>query len=238
MDGGVFVTGTDTGSGKTIVSLALIKALSALGLRVAGFKPVAAGADWRDGELRNDDALALRAAGVPGLSYAMVNPYCFAPAIAPHLAAAEVGCVIDPAAILAARDALAARCDFVVAEGAGGWRVPLSPELDMQALALALDWPVLLVVGLRLGCLNHALLSEQAIRASGVSFVGWIGSQVDPEMPRLNDNIETLKSILAAPCLGVIPHPASREPLQQCIPLRLESLARDRVPCRHLDVNQ
>lgn len=219
MNPGVFVTGTDTDCGKTVAAVALIDQLRAAGVRVGGFKPVAAGAVRGDGKLRNDDALALMAASGLDLAYHTVNPYCLEPPIAPHLAAAEAGIVIDPAVILAARDDLAAACDFLVVEGAGGWRVPLGPRLDMQALALALGLPVLLVVGLRLGCLNHALLSEQAIRASGAQLLGWIGSQVDPLMPRLNDNIAALHERLGAPCLGVIPHPAAPKPAH--LPLAL-----------------
>ena len=206
MNRGVFVTGTDTGCGKTHASVALIRALRARALRVTGFKPVAAGADWCDGELRNDDASALLAASGLDLPYATVNPYCFAPAIAPHLAAAEERVTVSPGPINAAFAKLCGASDFVVVEGAGGWRVPLGPDLDIQRLALVLGLPVILVVGLRLGCLNHAVLSEQAIKASGAVFLGWVGSQVDPEMPRLRQNIATLESILPVPCLGILPH--------------------------------
>ncbi|MCP5429126.1 MAG: dethiobiotin synthase [Chromatiaceae bacterium] len=206
MNRGVFVTGTDTGCGKTHTSMALIHALRDQGLRVAGFKPVAAGADWHDGELRNDDASALLAASGLDLPYAAVNPYCFAPAIAPHLAAAEAQVTISFGSILAAFEKVRAASDFVVVEGAGGWRVPLGPGFDIQGLALALGLPVILVVGLRLGCLNHALLSEQAIKASGAALLGWVGSQVEPGMPRLQENIATLEVELSAPCLGVLLH--------------------------------
>jgi len=220
MNRGVFVTGTDTDCGKTVAAVTLIDQLRAAGVRAGGFKPVAAGAAYHDGELRNADALALLAASGLDLAYHTVNPYCLEPAIAPHLAAADAGIAIDPAVILAARDDLAAACDFLVVEGAGGWRVPLGSRLDIQALALALRLPVLLVVGLRLGCLNHALLSEQAIRASGAPMLGWIGSQVDPAMPRLNDNIAALHERLGAPCLGIIPHPAA--PKSARLPLALD----------------
>lgn len=213
MSRGVFVTGTDTDCGKTFVSLALIHQLRGQGMRVAGFKPVAAGARWCDGELRNDDALALGTASGLGLPYTTVNPYCFEPAIAPHLAAAEAGVAIDPAVILAAQADLAAHCDFMVVEGAGGWLVPLDGRFDVRRMALALGLPVLLVVGLRLGCLNHALLSEQAVRASGARLLGWIGSQVDPGMARLDANVATLAERLEAPCLGVIPHPKTQQRL-------------------------
>lgn len=226
MNPGVFITGTDTDCGKTFVAVRLIRELRAQGVRAVGFKPVAAGARWCDGYLRNDDTLALMAASDLDLPYREVNPYCLEPAIAPHLAAAEAGVSIDPAVILAARARLAARCDFLVVEGAGGWRVPLGPGLDMQALALALGLPVLLVVGLRLGCLNHALLSEQAIEASGARLLGWIGSQVDPQMRRLDANIATLCERLSAPCLGIMLHPASPETAPSAPPFVLDNIHR------------
>lgn len=221
---GLFVTGTDTDCGKTFVALTLIRALRARGLRVAGFKPVAAGADWRDGQLQNDDALALAQASGLAVPYATVNPYCFEPAIAPHLAAAEVGAAIDPATILTARDRLATACDFVVTEGAGGWLVPLGARLDMSGLALALGYPVLLVVGIRLGCLNHALLTAQAIQRSGAHLLGWVGTQVDPGMARLNANIDALVARLPGTCLGILPHPDSREPLARQGMLSVDAL--------------
>ncbi len=203
---GLFVTGTDTDCGKTRVALALIGALRARGLRVAPFKPVAAGARRTPEGPRNADAEALIRAAGGDWPYAEVNPYCFEPAVAPHLAAAEAGVEIALPGILDAAHALSQRADLLLVEGAGGWRVPLGPELDMQGLALALDLPVVLVVGLRLGCINHALLSAQAVRASGASLAGWIGSVLAPDMPRLQDNLRTLRQLLPAPCLGVLPH--------------------------------
>lgn len=200
------MTGTDTGCGKTYVAVALIRALKARGLRAVGYKPVAAGAEPRDGALRNADALALMAASAIDMPYAAVNPYCFEPAVAPHIAAAEAGSPIDLGRLLTAAAELAARADFTLVEGAGGWLVPLGAGLDMQGLALALGLPVVLVVGLRLGCLSHALLSERAILGSGATGLGWVGSVVDPTMPRLTENIETLKEHLSLSCLGILPH--------------------------------
>ncbi len=220
---GLFVTGTDTGCGKTQVATALIRGLRARGLRVAGFKPVAAGAEHRDGLLQNDDALALGRASGLSLPYAAVNPYCFAPPVSPHLAAAEAGETIDPEVIVAAAAALAARSDMLIVEGAGGWLVPLGPGLDLADLVPALGLPVVLVVGLRLGCLNHARLSEQAIRASGARLFGWIGSQVDPQMARLNGNITTLEDRLSSPCLGILPHPQSNTRLEPARRLDLDA---------------
>jgi len=202
---GVFITGTDTGSGKTEVAVALLQGLVRAGRRAVGFKPVASGASLVDGKLQNDDALALMRAGVPGVAYADINPYCFAPAIAPHLAARDAGIAIDFPRLAATYRCLAADADFVVVEGAGGWLVPLAEANDMRALALALELPVLLVVGLRLGCINHARLSEQSILDSGAPLLGWIGSTVDPAMERLNDNVQTLRQALRCPCLGILP---------------------------------
>jgi len=221
---GVFVTGTDTDCGKTRVSVTLISQLRAKGIRVGGFKPVAAGADWSDGKLRNDDALALRAASGLDIPYTTLNPYCFAPPISPHLASAEAGVTIEVDPIRAACAELASGCDFLVVEGAGGWRVPLGPQLDIRGLALELGLPVLLVVGLRLGCLNHALLSEQAILESGARLLGWVGSQVDPAMVYLNENVATLRSGLSAPCLGILSHPDSHSTLDPAVPLAVEQV--------------
>lgn len=205
---GVFVTGTDTDCGKTLVASLLIRSLRERGVQVAGFKPVAAGAVLRDGFLQNDDALTLAEASGLDLPYAQVNPYCFAAPVSPHLAAADVGETIDLRRVRRVRDQLAAAADYLVVEGAGGWRVPLGPGLDMQDLAIALGFPVILVVGMRLGCLNHARLSVQAIRSSGLPLAGWVGSRIDPQMSRFDENVSTLKQCLGAPCLGVVPYVA------------------------------
>jgi len=224
MRAGVFVTGTDTGCGKTHVARTLITQLRKRGVKVAGFKPVAAGATWQDGRLQNDDALALHAASKLPVAYEILNPYCFEPPVAPHLAAGRQGVAIRFEHIFSAYDALCAVSDFVVVEGAGGWRVPLGESLDIRDLALALGLPVLLVVGLRLGCLNHALLSEQAIVASGADLLGWIGSQVEPEMAYLAENLATLEARLTAPCQGVLFNPFSAEPMSGLRPLQLDKI--------------
>ncbi|MEJ2575494.1 MAG: dethiobiotin synthase [Gammaproteobacteria bacterium] len=202
---GVFVTGTDTDCGKTVVAGGLIRTLADAGFSAAGFKPVAAGAAATPAGLRNDDALALQAASVPRPAYERVNPICLAPPIAPHIAAAEAGRAIGFAPIRAAHAWLAARYQALVVEGAGGWRVPLGPDGDMADLAVELGHPVVLVVGLRLGCLNHALLTAAAIRGRGLELLGWVGNLVDPGMARLDDNLATLRERLEAPCLGVVP---------------------------------
>lgn len=205
----LFVTGTDTGCGKTHVSLALIAALRRRGFQVAGFKPVAAGAELCDGELQNDDALALQRASDARLAYAEVNPFCFPRPVSPHIEAQARRTRISKHIIAARLHRLELRMDRVVVEGAGGWRVPLGPDLDIAGLVRYLDLPVVLVVGLRLGCLNHALLSASAILDSGASLLGWIGSQVDPHMACLRENVDTLVERLGVPPLGVLPHPAS-----------------------------
>lgn len=207
MTAGVFVTGTDTGCGKTHAAVALLRALRRRGLRAAGFKPVAAGATWRDGILQNDDALALCEAAGGGWNYPTVNPYCFAPPIAPHLAASEAGIEILFEPIGAAFAEIGRSADIVVVEGAGGWRVPLGPDWDMSGLAQRLGLPVVMVVGMRLGCLNHALLTEQAVVADGVDVAGWIATQVDADMPRAAENLAALRERMATPWLGYLSSP-------------------------------
>lgn len=210
---GFFVTGTDTDAGKTLVAVGVAAALQARGLRVGVQKPVAAGAQRTVGGLRNADALALQAQSGLGLPYDIVNPWCFEPPIAPHIAAARVGCEIRFAPVLEALDRIAAASDLVVVEGAGGWRVPLGPDRDMAALARATGLPVLLVVGLRLGCLNHALLTADAILSAGCTLAGWVGNVVDPNMAELEANVAALRELIPAPCLGVVPRladPAAR----------------------------
>lgn len=206
---GLFVTGTDTDVGKTVVAAALVRALAARGLRVAGMKPVASGAHGSPSGPRNADAEALIAAANVSAPYPEINPYCFEPPIAPHLAAAEAGVEIRREVIREAADALAARVAWLVVEGVGGWRVPLAPGFDVAALAAGFGFPVVLVVGLRLGCLNHALLSAAEIRAAGCEFAGWVGNVIAPDMERLEENIDTLERLLDAPCLGVIPRLAA-----------------------------
>lgn len=206
---GVFVAGTDTGIGKTFVACALLHALRDAGLHACGMKPVASGGERTSQGLRNEDALALIAAGDPQPDYALCNPYAFEPAIAPHLAAADAGVQIELANIEAAYKQLATQADCVVVEGVGGWMVPLSDSLDAGAIARALHLPVILVVGLRLGCINHARLSARAIEDDGCDLLGWIGNEIDPAMQRREDNIATLRRMLPAPCLGLLSHATS-----------------------------
>ena len=206
---GYFVTGTDTGVGKTTVAVALIHALRQRGLRVAAMKPVAAGCEWVEGQLQNDDVMALSVAANVHADPQLVNPYAFVPPIAPHIAAAQAGVEIDMDKIVSAYAALSRAADVVVVEGVGGFRVPLGEHLDTADLAQALDLPVVLVVGMRLGCLNHALLTAEAIAHRGLAWAGWVANVFDAHLPALAENLATLELLLPEPCLGrVINHPA------------------------------
>ncbi len=204
MPKGVFITGTDTGVGKTVVAAALTRAWVRERRRVAVMKPVASGAVPTAEGLRNADALALIAAANVPAPYDWVNPYCFLPAIAPHIAAQECGVEVDLGAIRARLRALAAQADCIVAEGAGGWLAPVTPRATMADLALTLQLPVILVVGLRLGCLNHALLTLESIRAHGARFAGWVANGIDPAMERPSENLTTLARGLGEP-LAIVP---------------------------------
>lgn len=198
-----FVTGTDTGVGKTLVSCALLYALAQQGKRVVGFKPVAAGCDDDD---HNDDAKHLRVASNVQAAYGQINPYCFPHAIAPHLAARHAGARIDFARIMASYRELAAQADEVIVEGVGGFCVPLNEKQDSADLAKQLDLPVILVVGMRLGCLNHALLSMRVIADYQLECAGWVANVMASEMPALQENIDALRDRITAPLLGVIPY--------------------------------
>jgi dethiobiotin synthetase len=208
----VFVTGTDTGVGKTLASCALLHAWRARGHRVAGMKPLASGSEPIDGAWRNEDALALQAASDPRPAYADVNPYALPNPLAPELAARDAGVDVALPPIVAAYERLGRNADALVVEGVGGWAAPLAPTLWQADLVRALDLPVVLVVGLRLGCLNHAILSARAIAADGCRLAGWIASDVDPAMQRADDNMALLAGRLDAPCWGRLPHSASPDP--------------------------
>ncbi|MDH5633401.1 MAG: dethiobiotin synthase [Gammaproteobacteria bacterium] len=202
---GYFVAGTDTGVGKTLVSAALVRAFADGGRRVVGLKPVASGSDPTPAGLRNADALALMAEASVELPYDVVNPYVFEPAIAPHLAAAEKNLSIDAQNITRIVDNVREQVDIVVVEGVGGWHVPLNRQQDTADLAVMLGLPVILVVGMRLGCLNHAVLTANAIAAVGLPLVGWIANSIDPQFERFAQNLDELQTRIAAPLLGTIP---------------------------------
>ena len=192
-----FLTGTDTGVGKTLIAAALLRAAAARGLRTLGMKPVAAG--------DAGDVDALVAAGNVAAPREVVNPYLLREPLSPHLAARRDGTAIDLEHIARCFGALQGRADFLIVEGAGGFLVPLSDTHDGADLAARIGLPVVLVVGLRLGCLNHALLTAEAIRARGLRLAGWVANQVDPAMACVEENVDTLRARLAAPLLGVVP---------------------------------
>ncbi|TAM22505.1 MAG: dethiobiotin synthase [Rhodanobacter sp.] len=218
-----FIAGTDTGIGKTHASCTLLHALRAAGQVACGMKPVASGCMETADGLRNEDALALLAAGSAPLPYARVNPVALRDPLSPHLAAAHEGVTIALPPLRAAFDALCAEHDAVVVEGVGGWRVPLAPGLFASDIARAWQLPVILVVGLRLGCLSHALLTAEAIVADGRPLLGWVGNRIDPSMDAPDENIATLRELLPAPCLGILPHGVA--PAQAASSLDLAALA-------------
>jgi dethiobiotin synthetase len=203
-----FVTGTDTGVGKTLISAALLHGLSQAGLKTAGMKPLAAGAEMREGGLHNDDVSQLEAAANLSLPRDWVVPYLLREPAAPHIAAALEHAAIDPQRLLDAYAHIAAQAEAVVVEGVGGFRVPLTDTFDTADLAEKLQLDVILVVGLRLGCLNHALLTAEAIAVRGLKLAGWVANQIDPAMLHQQENIDALCQRLPAPLLGVVPHMA------------------------------
>lgn len=197
-----FVTGTDTEIGKTFVSCALLHAARAQGLAALGMKPVAAGTDANG---KNEDVEALLAAGSQPLAREIINPYLMQPAIAPHIAAAEAGLDITFQPIQAAYAQVATQADVVIVEGVGGFCVPLGPELTTADLAVSLNLPVILVVGMRLGCINHALLTVESIARRGLPLAGWVANCVDPRMQSCAENIAALQEWIQAPLLGIVP---------------------------------
>lgn len=201
MGKGFFVTGTDTGIGKTTVSCALLHAFAAQGKKAVGMKPIAAGSEngrWPDVEL-------LLAAGNVNVTHQQINPYAFAPPISPHLAAQQAGMEIDLTVIRRTYQELSATTDIVIVEGAGGFLAPVNRHQTGADLAKLLNLPVILVVGMRLGCLNHALLTAQAVRSAGLTLAGWVANCIDPQMLALTENIATLEQRLDGPLLGVVP---------------------------------
>ncbi|MDH5785051.1 MAG: dethiobiotin synthase [Chromatiales bacterium] len=203
---GFFITGTDTGIGKSWCSAGIMEKLKQQGHNVVGMKPVASGCELTPDGLRNEDALLLQQQGSVIVDYALVNPYSFAPAIAPHIAATQAGERIKLGKILERYTQLKKQSESVVVEGVGGWLVPLNDHETVADLGAALKLPVILVVGMRLGCINHALLSAESIRASGSSLAGWIANSVDPQMDELQATINAIAQRLDAPLLGVVPH--------------------------------
>ncbi|GMG85772.1 dethiobiotin synthase [Biformimicrobium ophioploci] len=202
-----FIAGTDTDAGKTFIACALLAAARRKGLSTAAIKPVASGCEQTSDGLRNSDALLLMSAMSAELAYEQVNPVALEPAIAPHIAAAEAGRRLDPMRLAGfCRGVLGAGQDFTLVEGAGGWRVPLGPQGFLSDLPRALELPVILVVGMKLGCINHAVLTAEAIRRDGLPLAGWVANFGAAEMARPDENFDTLCRLLPAPCLGRVPH--------------------------------
>jgi len=203
---GFFITGTDTSCGKTEITLGLMQLLQSQGQTVLGMKPVASGATPTAEGLRNEDAIRIQAQGTLQVPYPELNPYVYEPPIAPHLAAAQAGEQIDLSVISTHCMSLLAQADYVLIEGIGGWRVPFNLQQSAADLVRMLNLPVILVVGLKLGCINHALLTVESIRASGARLVGWVANEVEPGMQDRDGNIATLRSTINTPCLGVVPY--------------------------------
>ena len=203
-----FITGTDTDAGKTYVGAGLLKAAARQERRSLGLKPIAAGAEWVDGKLCNEDALALQAASSVRLAYEQINPVVFEPAIAPHIAAAKEGKIVSVSRLEGfVRGALLTPHDFSVVEGAGGWRVPLNDRELLSDLAKRLALPVIVVVNMRLGCLNHALMTMEAIHRDGLNIAGWVANGGQQSMPCYAENLATLKTMATAPLLGTLTWP-------------------------------
>ncbi len=223
-----FITGTDTDAGKTSVAAGLLCAAKQQGCSTLAMKPVASGCDMSAEGLRNSDALALIAQSTVQLPYTQINPYAFAPAIAPHIAAQEAGVELSVADLYrTAQVILQQQADFTLIEGAGGWRVPISNAEFLSDFAIALQLPVILVVGVKLGCINHALLSAQAILNDGLELAGWVANVVDPNCARLAENLATLQQLMPAPCLAEVPHltSASAEHVAEYVKQAQQSLS-------------
>ncbi|PIE40629.1 MAG: dethiobiotin synthase [Gammaproteobacteria bacterium] len=220
-----FVTGTDTEVGKTFCSVALLQAANAKGLRTLGLKPVAAGSETTSDGERNEDALALMEVMTTVLPYEQVNPAVFKTPASPHISAALENKSVSISRLAGfCRGAMMSSYDFGLIEGAGGWRVPVNNREYLSQLPVALNLPVILVVGMRLGCINHALLSAEAIRADGLQIAGWIANSIDPDMGFLQENIQTLKGALQAPCIAEIPYSAGMAPAELSDAIKIDLL--------------
>ena len=215
---GIFITGTDTGIGKTYFTLACIRALQEAGIKVAAMKPVASGADMMNGQLRNEDALQIQQALSNDVEYSLINPYCFSPPVSPHIAAAQAGVKIEPDVIKQQFNQLCSDADYAIVEGVGGWLAPISNESSVADLARSFDLPVVMVVGIRLGCLNHALLTAQAIKSSGLGFAGWVANIVEPGLTALDEQIDYLTRTLEMSPMVRIGWQSSDRLFPQCLP--------------------
>lgn len=209
-----FITGTDTGVGKTAVAVALLQAAVKRGLSTAAVKPVAAGCELTSAGLRNDDALLLHKACTTALTYEQINPFALEPAIAPHFAALREGLHLDAQQLAVhCQQTLDIKAELTVIEGAGGWRVPLNATQSFADIAILLNVPVILVVDIKLGCLNHALLSAEAIRADGLSLAGWVANQASGVNECHGEMVADLQGRLACPLLGDLPHCLNQDEL-------------------------
>ena len=202
--GGYFITSTDTDVGKTTACLCLMKYMKENGKQVACMKPISAGCDATADGLRNDDAVKLISESSVPLPYELVNPYAFEPPIAPHIAAKQSMTLIELSTIKDCYDNITKKADVVIVEGAGGWLVPINDTETMADIAASLRLPVILVVGIRLGCLNHALLTVNSIEESGLTMAGWIANHLDKDMPEQDKNVETLERMITAPLIGIV----------------------------------
>jgi dethiobiotin synthetase len=219
-----FITGTDTDVGKTHVAAELIKGFRERGFQVSGFKPVAAGAEWLDGEWKNQDALDLMNEASVRYQYNEVNPYCFEPAMAPHIAAKQVSVEMEFSVVESVYTRHEVRSDVVIIEGAGGWKVPFNNQTGFDDLVVAMNVPVVLVVGLKLGCINHALLTEEAILNKGCRLVGWVGNDVDGDFQDISENIETLKDRMQSPYIGCFEYQVNKGKKSEYGQRNIESL--------------
>ncbi len=220
-----FIAGTDTEVGKTLISTGLLAKAAELNKRTVGLKPVAAGCEETADGWRNEDALALQQAMTEDLDYEQINPVALREAIAPHLAAAHEGKQLNASRLMGfCRGVMMLPSDFVIVEGAGGWRVPLNPRETLAHLAIELNAPVILVVGMKLGCINHALLTAEAVRRDGLPLAGWVANRVEPEMSCYEENVATLRSLIGAPLLGEVPHLSDVSPESVAQHLSLDPL--------------
>ena len=221
--GGYFISGTDTGIGKTVVTLGLMVALKGRSVKVTGMKPVASGCIRTNEGLRNEDARKIQLLSDHDVPYEQVNPYAFEPPVAPHVAAAETEVIIDLQKIVNCYEALTRYADTTIVEGVGGWRVPLGDSLSVPDLVRALGLPVILVVGLRLGCINHALLTAEAISSDGLQLKTWVANQVEPDYATLKQTLDCLSINIRAPMLGYIPfmEAADTDRIAACLDLGL-----------------
>lgn len=208
MGKGLFITGTDTGIGKTTASVLLLRQLKHQGYRVAGMKPIASGCETTTEGLRNEDAVALMAQASIELPYDLVNPFSFEEPIAPHIAAHNAGREINIKTIVNNYKQIAAQVDIVIVEGVGGWAVPINEQQTTAQMAQALGLPAVLVAGIRLGCLNHTLLTARAIQSDGVQCAAWIANHLDEDTEYKTENIDYLQKTLPCPYLGAIRYPA------------------------------